>query len=82
MIYTCHRRDHGECCLDIKHYWREPWDEDDVDSLAEVMGEALADEGERQRRGANALSLIRKQYDWREIAQRYVEVYESISRSG
>jgi glycosyltransferase involved in cell wall biosynthesis len=53
---------------------------DDVDSLAEAMGQALTDEKERQRRGANALSLIRKQYDWRDIAQRYVELYESISR--
>ena len=55
---------------------------DDVDSLAGVMHQALTDEGEgeRQRRGANALSLIRKQYDWRDIAQRYVAVYESISR--
>lgn len=53
---------------------------DDVDSLAGVMHQALTDEGERQRRGANALNLIREQYDWREIARRYVEVYESISR--
>lgn len=53
---------------------------DDVDSLAGVIYEALTDEAERQRRGANALSLIRKQYDWSEIAPRYVEVYESISR--
>ncbi len=53
---------------------------DDVDSLARVMHQALTDQGERQRRGANALSLIRKQYDWRDIAQRYVEVYEAISR--
>lgn len=52
---------------------------DDVDSLAGVIYEALTDEAERQRRGANALSLIRKQYDWSEIAPRYVEVYESIS---
>jgi glycosyltransferase involved in cell wall biosynthesis len=53
---------------------------DDVDSLAGVIHQALTDEGERQRRGANALSLIRKRYDWRVIAQRSVEVYESISR--
>jgi D-inositol-3-phosphate glycosyltransferase len=53
---------------------------DDVDSLAGVMHQALTDEGERRRRGSNALGLIREQYDWREIAQRYVEVYESISR--
>jgi glycosyltransferase involved in cell wall biosynthesis len=53
---------------------------DDVDSLAGVMREALTDVGERKRRGANALSLIREQYDWSEIAQRYVAVYESISR--
>jgi glycosyltransferase involved in cell wall biosynthesis len=53
---------------------------DDVDSLAGVIHRALTDEGERQRRGANALSLIRRQYDWRDIAERYVDVYESISR--
>jgi glycosyltransferase involved in cell wall biosynthesis len=51
---------------------------DDVDSLAGVMHEALTDAGERNRRGANALSLIRDKYDWSGIARRYVEVYEQI----
>jgi glycosyltransferase involved in cell wall biosynthesis len=52
---------------------------DDVDSLAGVLHRALTDAGERQRRGANALRLIREEYDWRGIAKRYLEVYESIS---
>ena len=52
---------------------------DDVDSLAGVIHQALGDEGERRRRGANGLKLIRKQYDWREIAERYVEVYQSLN---
>ncbi len=52
---------------------------DDVNSLTGAIHEALTNEGDRRRRGANALQLVRKQYDWREIAQRYVEVYESIS---
>ncbi len=45
VIYTCHRQDHDECCLDIKHYWREPWDEDDLDSLADRLVEYMQEHG-------------------------------------
>ncbi len=37
VIYTCYRQNHDECCLDIEHYWREPWDEDDLDTLADRL---------------------------------------------
>jgi len=49
VIYTCHRRDHGECCLDIKHYWREPWDEDDLDSLADRLAVYMQEHDLRAR---------------------------------
>ena len=51
---------------------------DDVDSLAATLHEALMNETERKRRGANALALIRSEYDWKEIARRYAEVYKRI----
>ena len=51
---------------------------DDVESLAQVMKSALTDEPERRRRGANALALVRQEYDWTEIAKQYVRVYEEI----
>ena len=37
-------------------------------------------ETERRRRGANALTLIRGEYDWKEIALRYAEVYRGVIR--
>ncbi len=51
---------------------------DDVESLAQVMKSALTDEPERRRRGANALALVRQEYDWSEIAKQYVRLYEEI----
>ncbi len=53
---------------------------DDLDSLASTLYEALTNETERKRRGANALALIRAEYDWQEIALRYVEVYQQVIR--
>ena len=37
-------------------------------------------ETERKRRGANALALVRGEYDWKEIARRYTEVYRHVIR--
>jgi len=51
---------------------------DDVESLAQVMKSALTDEPERRRRGANALALVRQEYDWTEIAKQYARLYEEI----
>ena len=53
---------------------------DDLDSLAATVHQALTNETERKRRGANALALIRGEYDWQEIARRYVEVYKHVIR--
>jgi len=53
---------------------------DDLDSLASTLYEALTNETERKRRGANALTLIRAEYDWQRIARRYVEVFEQVIR--
>ena len=53
---------------------------DDVDSLAATLHQALVNETERNRRGGNALALIRDRYDWKEIAHRYTEVYRHVIR--
>ena len=53
---------------------------DDLDSLAATLHQALTNETERKRRGANALALIRGEYDWQKIARRYVEVYQDVIR--
>ncbi len=53
---------------------------DDLDSLAATLRQALMDETERKRRGANALTLIRGDFDWKEIAHRYTEVYRRVIR--
>jgi hypothetical protein len=37
-------------------------------------------ETERKRRGMNALALARGEYDWKEIAHRYTEVYGHLIR--
>jgi glycosyltransferase involved in cell wall biosynthesis len=53
-------------------------DVDDVDGLATVLADALANEGERRRRGENALALVRNRYDWRQIAGQYVATYRRL----
>jgi glycosyltransferase involved in cell wall biosynthesis len=54
---------------------------DDLDSLAATLREALMSEGEQRRRGANAMALIRGEYDWKGIARRYSEVYGQVMRT-
>ena len=49
---------------------------DDVNSLAEVIIQAISDERERKRRGKNALSLIEREYSWMKIAERYLQIYQ------
>ena len=51
---------------------------DDVESLAATLHQAVTNEAERKRRGANALALVRDEYDWKEIARRYVELYGDV----
>ena len=53
---------------------------DDLDSLAATLHQALMNETERKRRGINALALVRGEYDWKEIAHRYTEVYGHLIR--
>ena len=55
---------------------------DDLDSLAATLHQVLMNETERKRRGANALALIRGEYDWKAIAHRYAEVYRHVITSG
>jgi glycosyltransferase involved in cell wall biosynthesis len=51
---------------------------DDVQSLAQIIDQALKDDAERKRRGDNALELVRKQYSWTGIARRYVTEYSQL----
>ncbi len=53
-------------------------DVDDVDSLTAILRGAVTNEFERKRRGANALALVRSEYDWKEIARRYTELYGDV----
>lgn len=51
---------------------------DDVQSLAQIMYQALTDSAERKRRGDNALELVRKDYSWTGIARSYVAAYRQL----
>lgn len=48
---------------------------DDLESLASTLQSALSDVEEQERRGTNALALVRGQYDWKAIAGQYAELY-------
>jgi glycosyltransferase involved in cell wall biosynthesis len=47
-------------------------------SLAQVLREALQDEGERQRRGENARNYALKHYSWDAIALATIDAYQRI----
>ena len=51
---------------------------DDLESLAATLHQALGNETERKRRGTNAVTLVRDEYDWQEIARRYTDVYRRV----
>jgi len=53
---------------------------DHLDSLAKTLHQALMNEKERKRRGANAMALIRGEYDWKQIARRYADIYRHVIR--
>jgi len=50
-------------------------DVDDVDALAATVMDAVSNAGERKRRGRNAVELIRTDYSWPVIAERFEELY-------
>jgi len=50
-------------------------DADDVDSLAAAIMDAVSNPRERRRRGRNALDLIKADYGWPVIAERFEEMY-------
>jgi glycosyltransferase involved in cell wall biosynthesis len=54
---------------------------DDVESLAGALNAALADAGERARRGANGRALARDTYAWGKVAGQFVELYEQLRRA-
>ena len=53
-------------------------DIDDLESLAATLGHAITDENGRKLRGENALALVRRKYDWKEIARRYAKLYSEV----
>ncbi len=65
----------GQIVDDGKTGWLvEP---DDEEGLAEVLAEAVNDEGERARRGAAAREVARRRYSWPALAGRVAGVYAS-----
>ncbi len=50
----------------------------EVDALTGVLGEALQDVGEQQRRGANAQEYALKNYSWDAIALAIIQAYRHI----
>lgn len=53
-------------------------DVDDVESLAQVIVESVANEAERRRRGRNALGLVSTDYSWSRIAGRFEDLYRRL----
>jgi glycosyltransferase involved in cell wall biosynthesis len=53
-------------------------DVDDVGSLAGAIIESISNQRERDRRGRNALDLVRNNYSWHGIAKRFEEVYRQV----
>jgi len=53
-------------------------DVDDAGSLAGAIIEAVSNRPERDRRGRNALDLVRSNYSWHAIAKRFEEVYRQV----
>ncbi|MCK5649971.1 MAG: hypothetical protein KAJ42_01280 [Gemmatimonadetes bacterium] len=53
-------------------------DVDDAGSLAGAIIESVSNQSERDRRGRNALDLVRSGYSWHAIAKRFEEVYRQV----
>jgi D-inositol-3-phosphate glycosyltransferase len=51
---------------------------DDTESLAGAIIESISNQSERDRRGRNALDLVRTDYSWYGVAQRFEEVYRQV----
>ena len=52
----------------------------EVESLEKALSTALADEGERERRGENARQCAREKYGWDAIAKRLIGEYRGATR--
>ena len=50
----------------------------EVNPRAGAIIESVANRPERDRRGRNALDLVRSNYSWRAIAKRFEEVYRQV----
>ena len=55
-------------------------DPDDPDSLVGALKAALADAGERARRGANGRALALRKYSWEKVADQFIDLYERLQR--
>jgi D-inositol-3-phosphate glycosyltransferase len=51
---------------------------DDAESLAGAIIESVSNRPERDRRGRNALYLVRTDYSWHAIAKRFEEIYRQV----
>jgi glycosyltransferase involved in cell wall biosynthesis len=52
---------------------------DDTDALAAAIERAVAEPGERRRRGANAARHVRTSYSWSSLAGRFTDLYEAVA---
>ncbi len=57
--------------------WLVPPDE--ADPLVDALAAVAEDAGERRRRGANGLRLVRADYSWRAAAERVAELYREVT---
>ena len=53
-------------------------DVDEAESLAGAIIESVSNQSERDRRGRNALDLVRNNYSWHSIAKRFEEIYRQV----
>jgi glycosyltransferase involved in cell wall biosynthesis len=53
-------------------------DVDDAESLAGAIIESVSNQSEWNRRGRNGLDLVRSNYSWHAIAERFEEVYRQV----
>ena len=53
-------------------------DVDSVDSLVDVLAEAMTDKAERTRRGRNGYELARAEYSWPAVAEKFETLYRQL----
>jgi glycosyltransferase involved in cell wall biosynthesis len=72
----------GGIPMQIKHGWNgflvEPGN---AKQLAEKIRYLVENERERMRMGRNSKKLAEDEFDWEKISEKYLKVYEKVSRA-